>query len=409
MLFLSFMCVFLLLLTGTLRYVVGGIMELMHPELGVKRDYSLQPTVSLLIPCFNEGPAVYGTIESISVTTYPKDKLSVIVVDDCSNDDSWGWIQKAVRDFPYVVAVRNEVNKGKTKCVLRALEESNAEFVVIVDSDTLIAPNAIQELMSCFADPKMGSVGAPAGLRNPNVNALTAFQTQLYYLASRVGKRPEASVRTVGCIGGYLLATRRAIFEEIRPIVEARNWFGVKVKDGEDRFITHNILLRGYETYINMNAHCWTNVPDTFNKFFGQQLRWYRSAIRDFFWTIRTLLKHVRLLHPVGLYAYVMIPLMVFVSVIKVLEAGLEDPLFWMEPNRVFLYIAMAFIVTGIVNHFHKEQQIRNPLRLLVYGVWWVVNTLYLMPYAAFTLDADAWGNRDASLLKIHSEVRHRV
>jgi cellulose synthase/poly-beta-1,6-N-acetylglucosamine synthase-like glycosyltransferase len=58
-----------------------------------------QPTVSVLMPCFNEGKTVYETIESISKSNYPAEKFEVIAQDDCSVDDSYEWMLKAQRDF----------------------------------------------------------------------------------------------------------------------------------------------------------------------------------------------------------------------------------------------------------------------------------------------------------------------
>jgi N-acetylglucosaminyltransferase len=65
------------------------------------------------------------------------------------------------------------------------------------------------------------------------------------------------------------------------------------VNQGEDRFLTHQTLLRGYGTYINTDALCWTTVPSTLPELFKQQLRWKRSILRDLFYTLRTLPQHV--------------------------------------------------------------------------------------------------------------------
>lgn len=51
-----------------------------------KLDYNLEPTVSVLMSCFNEGEAVYSTIKSLCENDYPVEKRQIIVFDDCSKD-----------------------------------------------------------------------------------------------------------------------------------------------------------------------------------------------------------------------------------------------------------------------------------------------------------------------------------
>ena len=89
----------LCLLISVAKYVMGIILKLSFPSTKIKKDYSHQLTVSVLMPCFNEGKTVYQTIESISRSNYPNDKFEVIAQDDCSVDDSYEWMLKAQRDF----------------------------------------------------------------------------------------------------------------------------------------------------------------------------------------------------------------------------------------------------------------------------------------------------------------------
>src|SRR6266478_7723234 len=122
----------LCLLISVVKYVMGIILKLSFPSTKIQKDYSYQPTVSVLMPCFNEGKTVYETIESISKSNYPNDKFEVIAQDDCSVDDSYEWMLKAQRDFTNIrVRVgRNTVNSGKARRVCNVLQLSTAELVI---------------------------------------------------------------------------------------------------------------------------------------------------------------------------------------------------------------------------------------------------------------------------------------
>src|SRR6476469_814286 len=99
------------------KYAWSIVMRIGHPKLsGLVQDYSLEPTVSILLPCFNEGPDVYNSIRTILECDYPADKFEVIATDDRSRDDSWEWLQKAAADFPgRVLARQNSRNMGKSR------------------------------------------------------------------------------------------------------------------------------------------------------------------------------------------------------------------------------------------------------------------------------------------------------
>ena len=60
--------------------------------------------LSIVVPLFNEGKSIYDTILSFRDLDYPKEKLTVIVVDDCSTDDSYEWACKAAAIFTHSVA-----------------------------------------------------------------------------------------------------------------------------------------------------------------------------------------------------------------------------------------------------------------------------------------------------------------
>jgi hyaluronan synthase len=132
---LVWLILFLCLLISIFKYTLALILKWSVPGVTVKKDYTFQPTVSVLMPCFNEGKTVYETIESISKSNYPNDKFEVIAQDDCSVDNSYEWMLKAQRDFTniHVRVGRNTVNSGKARSVCNALKLSTAELVISID------------------------------------------------------------------------------------------------------------------------------------------------------------------------------------------------------------------------------------------------------------------------------------
>jgi cellulose synthase/poly-beta-1,6-N-acetylglucosamine synthase-like glycosyltransferase len=389
-------CIFVLLsvLVLAVRYVWGSILKWHHPHLHtVVKDYSLQPTCSVLLPVFMEGPGVYDTIQSIRESDYPIGRLEVIAIDDASSDDSYEHMLRAAQDFPNVRVYRNPENLGKNRTVLKALMLSQADMVISIDSDTVFAPDTVKELMSCFADPKMGAVGGTVGIRNANDNAITKFQAVQYFLAYHLGKIPENFTKTVGCISGCLFAIRRKVYLEIEPKMAARHFFGIPTSQGEDRRATHEVVLRGYHTYVNLDAQCWTLAPNTLKGYLRQQLRWRQSSLHDFFYTIRTLPLHVRMPFNV-LYVFLLLPLTTYLALFRIAIGLIENPLWWMDPRPLLVYMLMSILVCFAIKKRNPEQAIENPLALAMFGAFWIVSTVFITILASWTLDSSDWGTR---------------
>jgi hyaluronan synthase len=386
----------LCLLISVVKYTLALILKWSVPKAVVKKDYTYQPTVSVLMPCFNEGKTVYETIESISKSNYPNEKFEVIAQDDCSVDDSYEWMLKAQRDFTNIrVRVgHNTVNSGKARSVCNALELSTADMVISIDSDCIFHPDAIRELAACFSEPKIGSVGGRVGVRNPNESTITAIQTFIYYAAFQVYKVPENWTRSVGCISGCLFAIRRELLLEIEPQIRSRHWFGIPVNQGEDRFLTHQTLLRGYGTYINNDALCWTTVPSTLPSLFKQQLRWRRSIVRDLFYTLRTLPQHVWTLHPNTVLTLVLTPLGALLGLLVALTMLSSKPMEWAGPAPLMLYLGVAAILGWVIRKYSAREAVNNPLAFGAYLAWSLVSSLFITPLALCTLDSKDWGTR---------------
>ena len=393
---LLWLIMLLCLLISVVKYLMGLILRLSFKGSMVRKDYSYQPKVSVLLPCYNEGKTVYQTMESISKSNYPIESFEVIAQDDCSVDDSYEWMLKAQRDFTNIrISVgRNAVNCGKARTVCNALEHSTAEVIISIDSDCIFHPDAIRELTACFSEPRIGSVGGRVGVSNPNEGVITAIQTMIYYSAFALYKIPENWTRSVCCISGCLFAIRRELLLEIEPAIRSRHWFGVPVNQGEDRFLTHQTLLRGYGTYINNDALCWTTVPNSLSVLFKQQLRWRRSIVRDLFYTLRTLPQHVWKLHPNTVFTLVLQPLGAVVALLVVVTSLTSDPLAWVGPLPLITYLGIAAVLSWFIRRYSTRETLAHPLAFGAYIGWSIVSTLFITPLALCTMDSADWGTR---------------
>ena len=148
-------------------------------------DVDFTPGVTIVIPCFNEERWIRRTITSCINQDYPIDKLEVIVVDDCSSDnslDNQETVEELYRSdrafeidkrLKYILLDRNQ---GKKHALSKGVLEAKHELVVFVDSDSFLDPYAIRNVVQPFKDPKMGGVAGRTDVANTYTNVLTKIR-----------------------------------------------------------------------------------------------------------------------------------------------------------------------------------------------------------------------------------------
>jgi N-acetylglucosaminyltransferase len=388
-------------------FVGGLLLRLTTRAARPKKDYSYEPRVSVLLPVYNEGAHVLETIDSILSADWPRDKLEIIAIDDRSKDDSYAYMQRAERTYgrDRIRVGQNEVNSGKHVTLTRALKQSTGDIVICIDSDCIFKKDVIRELTACFCDPEVGAVGGHIGVSNTNDNACTMIQALVYFMSFQVGKMLQNARATLFCISGCLFAVRREIFEDVEEDLRNRNWFGMKVRDGEDRYMTHTILLAGWKTLINPKAICWTAVPTTLSQLFMQQLRWRRSGLRDVFWTARRLPMHLRTLGIRAVAAAMLPEIFTIMWSLYILTAIPAYGVGFML-NAVltaFITFSPVFIVAALLHNIFVEklvpgsQKIASPLLAGLAGAWFFMDSLVITVLALFTFDVGEWGTRTGS------------
>lgn len=115
-------------------------------------EQSKAPLVSVVIPCYNQAHFLPEAIESALSQTYHS--IEVIVVDDGSPDNT----AEVVARYPGVRCVRQE-NRGLGGARNSGFRASNGEYVLFLDADDRLMPNAVTAHLSCFGQhPEAGFV-----------------------------------------------------------------------------------------------------------------------------------------------------------------------------------------------------------------------------------------------------------
>ena len=228
------------------------------------------PSVAVIIPCRNEANTIAGTIESVLALDYPQEKLSVMVIDDGSTDNTYE-IGKRYEIHPNV-NVFTKKGGGKHTALNYGIERSNSEFIIGLDADSFVQPYALREMMRRFEEePDIMAVTPALRVQNPK-NFLEYIQRAEYslsifyrFLFGRLG----ALFVTPGPFSIY----RKEVFEKIGLFRPAYNTEDMEMAM---RMQKHFMRIENAPT-----AHVETVVPTTLRALLRQRIRWVQGFLQN--------------------------------------------------------------------------------------------------------------------------------
>ncbi len=305
------------------------------------------PTVSVIIPAYNEEKSIGKTIESILALDYPKKKLEVIVVNDGSKDRT----SEIAKRYP--VKLIEKKNSGKANSINVALGQARGELVAIMDADSYVSKGALLKMVGYFEDPEVAAVTAAMKVWEPKT--LVQKMQKGEYLINAFFKKLQSFIDGISVTPGPFSIYKRAVLLELGGFDEHTIT--------EDQEIALRIQSRNLRIENSINAEVFTDVPSNLRSLFKQRRRWYLGYLQNIW-------KHKSLFSPkygdFGMFVMPLAAVLLILSVLslfiayvpKSLDLSLRlDPsaltFFYLEltPTRVvFLFIfainALAFYFT---------------------------------------------------------------
>ena len=250
----------------------------------IEDDPSYRPSVTFITPAKNEGDNIAQTLRALLASDYPKELLEVITVNDGSTDNTLAEMLKVKAEAEELGIAMTVVdwpeNRGKRPAMAEGIRASNSEIICFVDSDSFLEPSAIKELVKYFTDASVGAVAGHADVYNKNANWLTKTQAIRYFVAFKAYKSADALFGSVICCSGCCSAYRREYVLEVLDAWVNQTFLGARCTYGDDRSLT-NYISRKYRAFYSPTARASTVVPDNWNKYMKQQLRWKKSWTRE--------------------------------------------------------------------------------------------------------------------------------
>ncbi|OIJ68266.1 glycosyltransferase family 2 protein [Streptomyces mangrovisoli] len=223
--------------------------------------------VVAIVPVYEEEPELLeATIAALLRQTRPVDEIHVV-------DD--GSVRHPVRPFddPRVVLHRQN-NAGKRRAqahVLARLRPEDWDFVMTVDSDSVVEDTALEHLLRAMSQPRVMAATGLVMTRNHDHNLLTRLMDLNVGTSCLIDRASRSVFGVVETTSGALSLYRAPIlFDNVRDYVNSGT-------AGDDRRLTMYALLRGQVIAVH-DARVHSAMPTTIRATFQQRVRWGKSA-----------------------------------------------------------------------------------------------------------------------------------
>lgn len=263
--------------------------------------------VSVVIPVHNEAKTIRHCVLAILKSSYSH--LEVFIVDDGSTDDGIKTIADLCHDPR--ITVLSKQNGGKNSALNLALRHVRGHITIFIDADTRVMPQAIEQLVACFTDKKIGAVAGNIAVGNTK-NILSRLQFLEYVINQQIEKRVTDLSNRVMVIPGAFGAWRTQVIKKAGGFADSTL--------AEDFDLSLQIAKRGYTTAFCERAIAITEVPTTLKQFYIQRYRWFYGNLqvyvknRDMFFKRRY-----------GLLGLLFLPRAVFLQIPSILLTPFVD------------------------------------------------------------------------------------
>ncbi len=231
-----------------------------------------QPQVSVIVPNRNRREILSRCLEALARQTHPS--FEVIVVDDCSTDDSPQFLADFAENHPGLDFrwLRNDVHLGANPSRNRGIHTSRGAFVAFLDNDCIAEPEWLERLLAGFVSPRVAAVTGRVDDPPPkNIFELT------FKGSHRVHGRTHATRLVAGnmCVRRELLLKHTLDEDRAAPSAD-QNVSG----RGDEEGLFLMLRAAGHEQHVVPDAIVYHEHHYTGRTFFRQAYRGGRSAAR---------------------------------------------------------------------------------------------------------------------------------
>lgn len=219
----------------------------------------ITPSVSIVLAVHNGVLLLPRKIQNLLAIDYPNIK-EIIIVSDGSTDGTAELLANHHNSLIKTIVLRQHV--GKALAVNAGVAQATADVILFVDIRPEIAPDAIQQLVGNFADPKVGCLAGELILRKGGHDDASAAVGGLYWRYEQWIRNCEAAFDSpVGVYGGFYAVRRELVVPQPAGMIL------------DDMFQPLSIIRQGYRSVLDLQARVYDKWPEKLAGEFQRKVR----------------------------------------------------------------------------------------------------------------------------------------
>jgi cellulose synthase/poly-beta-1,6-N-acetylglucosamine synthase-like glycosyltransferase len=313
---------------------------------GKRPEQGYYPKLSVLIAAYNEEGAIAEKIKQTLALEYPKDSLEVLVLSDCSTDQT----DEIVKSYPdsRVRLVRMAERRGKTSAQNIGIREAQGDVVVFSDATAIYHPKALGYLATNYQDPKVGAVSGRYKYFDPEDQSPTGLGSSAFWNYENMIKMMQSKIRTITGCCGCIYSVRKAAYTDLADDIIS------------DLVQPLQVIRKGYKVLFEDRALAYEETTKSTREEFSMRVRVVTRAMRGLL-SVSDVLKPWRFAWPAfQLWSHKVLRWMVPLFLVTIFISNLfllDSQLF-----RALMVAQLAFYAAAILNVVLPLHRLWKPL-----------------------------------------------
>ncbi|MDF1856748.1 glycosyltransferase [Pseudooceanicola sp.] len=227
------------------------------------------PPATVIVPAHNEAHIIAETIHSLDVAAEQyTNQLTLLVIDNNSSDRTAQIVREALLRARHIRGrLLSEPMPGKANALNRGIAETHTDYIVRIDADTQVSPDALWRVMRHFSNPLVAVVGGQALV--PGGGIFDGARELEVILKVGLDQVAYGAGDAIIGIPGMFVAYNTQALREVGGFAGGMN--------GEDTDAATRIGESGRRLVVDPSATFVSEVPRTFSHMREQRMRWFRS------------------------------------------------------------------------------------------------------------------------------------
>ena len=318
-----------------LRYC-NGLTKYKDSDFDINIDRTYLPTISIVIPTYNEALVIEDKIKNTLTLNYPPEKIEIILIDSASTDGTADIAQR----FDQIRTIRQTERRGKSAALAEVFKVTTGDIIVITDADAILDKNVLSKAMPYLADKTVGAITGKQILINPN-ETISQKSEQTYREFFDIIRTAESKLGYTMIFNGPFMAFKQEVLE-----APSEN----SVADDTEMAI--KVIEKGYRTLYVPEALFYENIPLSNRSRIEQKERRAQGLVQSF-WRHRAILfnkkygKFGTMIFPAEFAVHLVLPFALSLSLLFFGVSLYVDVIQTLKITGVFMTINVVYAIVS--------------------------------------------------------------